>query len=183
MIQLNRIQLTSQATKNVEITKILSTSQREFRILDCYYQNWFLKRRQDTDLCQVLIDVNYTRDWQLGLKKNLLQDSVVLKQVLRLQNCPSDKWSGGNCHYIWGQIPLGQFSGSNNSGAIFRGAISLGGDCPGAIIQGAIFRGAAILGEGGNCPRTINNIWIIGEYNQSSALKFYSYFVNLFLLL
>ena len=25
----------------------------------------------DTNLCQVLIDVKYKRDWQLGLKKNL----------------------------------------------------------------------------------------------------------------
>ena len=36
----------------------------------------FLKRRLDTNLCQELIDVKYTRDWQLGLKK-ILQDSVV----------------------------------------------------------------------------------------------------------
>ena len=34
-------------------------------------KNWFLKRRLDTNLCQVLIDVKYTRGWQLGLKKNL----------------------------------------------------------------------------------------------------------------
>ena len=33
-------------------------------------KNWFLKRRLDTNLCQALIDVKYTRDWQLGLKKN-----------------------------------------------------------------------------------------------------------------
>ena len=33
MIQLNRIQLTSQTPNHVEITKILSTSQRESRIL------------------------------------------------------------------------------------------------------------------------------------------------------
>ena len=77
MIQLNRIQLTNQTTNHVEITKILSTNQRESRIIDCYCQNWFLKRRLDTNLYQVLIDVNYTRDWQLGLKKDLLQDSVV----------------------------------------------------------------------------------------------------------
>ena len=37
-----------------------------------HVKNWFLKRRLDTNLCQVLIDVKYTRDWQLGLKKNLL---------------------------------------------------------------------------------------------------------------
>ena len=36
----------------------------------------FLKERLITNLCQVLIDVKYTRDWQLGLEKNL-QDSVV----------------------------------------------------------------------------------------------------------
>ena len=35
MIQLNRIQLTSQTTNHVEITKILSTSQRESGITDC----------------------------------------------------------------------------------------------------------------------------------------------------
>ena len=39
-------------------------------------KNWLLKKRLDTNLCQVLIDVKYTRDWQLGLKKNL-QDWVV----------------------------------------------------------------------------------------------------------
>ena len=52
MIQLNRIQLASETRNHVEITKILSTSQRESRIIDCYYQNWFLKRRLDTNLCQ-----------------------------------------------------------------------------------------------------------------------------------
>ena len=35
MIQLNRIQLTSQASNHVEITKLLSTSQSESRIIDC----------------------------------------------------------------------------------------------------------------------------------------------------
>ena len=35
MIQLSRIQLTSQAPNHVEITKILSTSQCESRIIDC----------------------------------------------------------------------------------------------------------------------------------------------------
>ena len=35
MIQLNRIQLTSQIPNHVEMTKILSTSQRESRIVDC----------------------------------------------------------------------------------------------------------------------------------------------------
>ena len=39
-------------------------------------KNRFLKRRLDTNLCQVLIDVKYTRNWYLGLKKNF-QDSVV----------------------------------------------------------------------------------------------------------
>ena len=77
MIQLNSIQLTNQTRNHVEITKILSTSQRESRIIDCYCQIFFLKWRLDPNLCQVLIDVNYTRDWQLGLKKNLQQDSVV----------------------------------------------------------------------------------------------------------
>ena len=35
MIQLNRIQLTSQTPNHVEMTKILSISQRESRITDC----------------------------------------------------------------------------------------------------------------------------------------------------
>ena len=35
MIKLNRIQLTSQTPNHVEITKIISTSQRESRIIDC----------------------------------------------------------------------------------------------------------------------------------------------------
>ena len=35
MIQLNRIQLTSQTAKHVEITKILSTSYRENKIINC----------------------------------------------------------------------------------------------------------------------------------------------------
>ena len=34
MIQLNRIQLTSQTPNHVEITKILSPSQRKSRIID-----------------------------------------------------------------------------------------------------------------------------------------------------
>ena len=87
MIQLNRIQLTSQTTNQVEISKILSTSQRENRIIDCYCQNWFLKGRLDTNLCQVLIDVNFTRDWPLGLKKNLQQESVVKP----INNIPTQK--------------------------------------------------------------------------------------------
>ena len=35
MIQLNRIQLTSQTPNHVKMTEILSTSQRESRIIDC----------------------------------------------------------------------------------------------------------------------------------------------------
>ena len=35
MIQLNRIQLTSRTPNHVEMTKILSMSQRESRIIDC----------------------------------------------------------------------------------------------------------------------------------------------------
>ena len=34
-IQLNLIQLTSRAANHVEITKIVSTSQRESKIIDC----------------------------------------------------------------------------------------------------------------------------------------------------
>ena len=37
--------------------------------------------RLDRNLCQVLIDVEYTKDWQLGLKKNL-QDSKPVKPVI-----------------------------------------------------------------------------------------------------
>ena len=40
-------------------------------------KNWFLKSRLDTNLYQVLIDVKYTRNCQLGLKK-YLQDWVVI---------------------------------------------------------------------------------------------------------
>ena len=47
-------------------------------------KNWFLKRRLDTNLCQVLIDVEHTRDWQLGFKKNL-QDSVVKPIIFTTQ--------------------------------------------------------------------------------------------------
>ena len=35
-------------------------------------------------MCQVLIGVKYTRDWQLGLKKNL-QDSVVKPIIFTTQ--------------------------------------------------------------------------------------------------
>ena len=35
MIQLNRIQLTSQTKNHVEITKVLDTSQRESKIINC----------------------------------------------------------------------------------------------------------------------------------------------------
>ena len=36
MIQLNQMQLISQTPSQVEITKMLSTSQCESRIIDCY---------------------------------------------------------------------------------------------------------------------------------------------------
>ena len=39
----------------------------------------------DTNLCLVLIDVNYTRDWQLGLKKKLQQDSVIKPIIITTQ--------------------------------------------------------------------------------------------------
>ena len=45
----------------------------------------FLKRGLDTNLCQVPIDVKYTRDWQLGLKKNV-QDPVVKPIIFTTQN-------------------------------------------------------------------------------------------------
>ena len=38
----------------------------------------------NTNLCQVLIDVNYTRDWQLRLKENF-QDSVVKRIIFTTQ--------------------------------------------------------------------------------------------------
>ena len=37
MIQLNQIQLTSQTPNHVEMTKVLSNSQRESIIIDCKY--------------------------------------------------------------------------------------------------------------------------------------------------
>ena len=40
-------------------------------------KNWFLKRRLDTNLCQVLIDIKYTRDWQLGLKKDSILKPII----------------------------------------------------------------------------------------------------------
>ena len=40
-------------------------------LLTASAKNWFLKRRLDTNLCQMLIDVKYMRNRQLGLKKNL----------------------------------------------------------------------------------------------------------------
>ena len=43
-----------------------------------------MKRRLGTNLCQVLIDVKYTTDWQLDLKKNL-QDSVVKSIIFATQ--------------------------------------------------------------------------------------------------
>ena len=49
-----------------------------------YAKKWFLKRTLDTNLHQVLIDIKHTRDWQLGLKKNL-QDSTVKPIILKTQ--------------------------------------------------------------------------------------------------
>ena len=45
---------------------------------------WFLKRRLDINLYQIITDVKYTRYWQLGLKKNL-QDSVVKPLIFTTQ--------------------------------------------------------------------------------------------------
>ena len=47
-------------------------------------KNWFLKRRLDNNMCQVLIDVKYTKDWQLGLNKNL-QDWLVKPIIFTTQ--------------------------------------------------------------------------------------------------
>ena len=40
--------------------------------------------KPDTNLCQVLVDINYTRDWQLGLNENL-QYSVVKPLIFTTQ--------------------------------------------------------------------------------------------------
>ena len=53
-------------------------------LLTANVENWFLKKRLNTNLCQVLIDVKYMRDWQLGLKKNL-QDTVVKPVIFTTQ--------------------------------------------------------------------------------------------------
>ena len=47
-------------------------------------KNRFLKRRLDTNLCQVFIDVKYMRDWQLDLNKNL-QDLVTKPKIFTTQ--------------------------------------------------------------------------------------------------
>ena len=52
-----------------------------------YAKNLFLKRRLGTNLCQVLTDKKYTRDWQLGLKKNL-EDSVEKPIIFTPQGFP-----------------------------------------------------------------------------------------------
>ena len=75
-------------------------------------KNWFLKSRVDTNLCQVLIDVKYTRDWQLGLKKNL-QDSVVKPIILTTQNL---KFSVTLRSWIDGRVLInGKGGGRKNS--------------------------------------------------------------------
>ena len=51
--------LKSKAPASVKVELLLTTCAK----------NLFLKRRLDTNLCQVLTDVKYMRDWQLGLKK------------------------------------------------------------------------------------------------------------------
>ena len=43
----------------------------EVKLFTASAKNRFLKRRIDTNLYQVLIDVKYTKDWQFGLKKIL----------------------------------------------------------------------------------------------------------------
>ena len=48
MIQLNRIHLTSQTPKHIEITKILSTSQRESGTIDCSLE-YALSEKNKTD--------------------------------------------------------------------------------------------------------------------------------------
>ena len=67
MIELNRIQLTSQTPSHVEITKMLSTSQPE-RLLVPKID--FCREDYYTNLRQVSIDVKYTRDQHLGFKKD-----------------------------------------------------------------------------------------------------------------
>ena len=53
-------------------------------LLTANVENWFLKKRLNTNLCQVLIDAKYMRDWQLVLKKNL-QDTVVKPVIFTKQ--------------------------------------------------------------------------------------------------
>ena len=48
MIQLNRIQLTSQNASHVEITNMLSTSQSESRIVDRLFQQLKSRRGEET---------------------------------------------------------------------------------------------------------------------------------------
>ena len=63
----------------LKLLKSYASSSLKVELLTVSARNWFKEWRVDTNLCQVLINVKYTRDWQLGLKKDL-QDSVVKPQ-------------------------------------------------------------------------------------------------------
>ena len=59
----------------LKLIKCYAPASVKVQLLTASVKSWFLKRDW-SNLCQVLIDVKYKRDWQLGLKKNL-QDPVV----------------------------------------------------------------------------------------------------------
>ena len=63
----------------LKLLKSYASASLKVELLTVSARNWFKEWRVDTNLCQVLINVKYTRDWQLGLKKDL-QDSVVKPQ-------------------------------------------------------------------------------------------------------
>ena len=63
----------------LKLLKSYASASLKVELLTVSARNWFKEWRVDTNLCQVLVNVKYTRDWQLGLKKDL-QDSVVKPQ-------------------------------------------------------------------------------------------------------
>ena len=72
-------------------------------------KNWFLNKRLDTNLYQVLIVVKYTRDLQLGSKKNF-QDLVVKPIIFMTQ-----KWS----------FPLRIYLINASKSAVLRGYVHI----------------------------------------------------------
>ena len=63
----------------LKLLKSYASASLKVELLTVSARNWFKEWRVDTNLCQVLVNVKYTRDWQLGLKKDL-QHSVVKPQ-------------------------------------------------------------------------------------------------------